>query len=118
MRPRHPCTGTSRRSVPSLRASATGSAAAETNVVDRAAAALGRPAQSGANRVGSARSTEAFPSPNGAQASTPALRTASGFTPKNAGPQSTMSAMRPGESEPTSWLMPCVIAGSMVTLAR
>ena len=32
--------------------------------------------------------------------------------------QSVMSASLPGSMEPTRWLMPCVMAGLMVSLAR
>ena len=77
-----------------------------------------RPAHSGAKRVGSARSTVALPSPSGDHAGWPPLRTSSGLAPKYAGFQSTMSARRPGRSEPTWSATPWVMAGSIVTLAR
>ncbi|MNG39157.1 hypothetical protein D3C84_1271100 [compost metagenome] len=47
----------------------------------------------------------------------PPLRISVGFTPKNAGRHSTRSAHLPTSIEPTSWLMPWVIAGLMVYLA-
>jgi len=39
------------------------------------------------------------------------------LTAKKAGFQRTMSATFPGSSEPTSWLMPCVMAGLIVYFA-
>ena len=48
----------------------------------------------------------------------PDLSTTAGFTPKKAGCHRTMSARRPGRSEPTWSAMPCMMAGSMVTFAR
>ena len=40
-----------------------------------------------------------------------------GLTPKNAGFQITMSAHLPTSKLPTSWEMPCAIAGLMVFIA-
>jgi hypothetical protein len=48
----------------------------------------------------------------------PPLRISDGLTPKKAGFQSTRSASLPTSIEPTRWLMPCVIAGLIVYLAR
>ena len=47
----------------------------------------------------------------------PPLTMVNGFTPKNAGFHSTMSASLPSSIEPTSCEMPCAIAGLMVYLA-
>ena len=52
-----------------------------------------------------------------AQLIMPPLITIFGFAPKNAGSQSTRSANLPGAIEPSTWPMPCVIAGLIVTLA-
>ncbi|MNV53580.1 hypothetical protein D3C71_1457340 [compost metagenome] len=60
---------------------------------------------------------EAFGSPIAAMAMRPPFKMSAGFTPKNAGFQMTMSAHLPTSSEPTSWLMPCAMAGLMVYLA-
>src|SRR6218665_2186796 len=56
---------------------------------------------------------EALGSPMAASAIWPPLRIRAGLTPKNAGFQSTMSAHLPTAIEPTSWLMPCAMAGVM-----
>ena len=59
----------------------------------------------------------AFGSPMAAMAMLPPLRMQKGFTPKKAGFQITMSAHLPTSRLPTSWLMPCAMAGLMVYLA-
>ena len=60
---------------------------------------------------------EAFASPICDHAMKPPLITSSGFTPKNAGCQRTRSASFPTSTDPTSFAMPCVIAGLMVYFA-
>ncbi len=60
---------------------------------------------------------DALPSPIIAPAMKPPLMTSSGLTPKNAGFQSTRSAILPTAIEPTCAAMPCVIAGLMVYFA-
>ena len=67
--------------------------------------------------MGSTVGMLAFESPTFARTIWPPLMTSSGRTPKSAGRYSTMSASLPTSSEPTTWLMPCVIAGLMVYLA-
>ncbi len=60
----------------------------------------------------------AFGSPTVPQAGKPDLSTSSGLTANCEGDQSTMSAIRPGVSAPTSCDRPCAIAGLIVHFAR
>ena len=60
---------------------------------------------------------EAFGSPIAAIAMKPPLRISAGLTPKKAGFHTTRSAHLPGSMLPTSWLMPCAMAGLIVYLA-
>src|SRR5262249_31095186 len=99
----------------SRRGTSASSAACETNVIvvlrGVAAANMGR------YSTGSGVGIEAFGSPIAAYAISPPLSTSSGFTPKNAGCQSTRSASLPASIDPTRWPMPWAIAGLIVYLA-
>ncbi len=61
--------------------------------------------------------SDALGSPMSAQLMRPPLMTSLGLAPNAWGVQSTRSAILPGAMEPTTWEMPKVMAGLMVTLA-
>ncbi len=78
--------------------------------------ALPKAPNCGRYMVGCGVGMEALGSPMFAQAMKPPLRMVSGFTPKKAGFQMTRSASLPTSMLPTSWAMPCVMAGLIVYL--
>jgi len=114
---RVPRTATRRRRVGTASPPAS-AAAALTNTTLTSGGAAPEPANCGPSTSGSAVSTVAFGSPTAPQAGSPALSTSCGLAPNSAGRHSTTSASLPTSSEPTSWAMPWVIAGLMVSFAR
>ena len=110
-------TATSGRVRPSLSPMPASSAACETKVTHETASALPKAPNIGRKCTGCGVGIDAFGSPIAAAAMMPPLITSDGLTPKKAGFQTTRSASLPTSIEPTSWLMPCVIAGLIVYLA-
>ncbi len=77
-----------------------------------------RPPKNGSIRRGWVSRVEPEPEPVLPQATNPDLITSSGAVPNQAGFHSTMSASRPGCSDPTWSAIPCATAGLWVSLAR
>ena len=88
------------------------------NTTARSTAAPPMPPNCAAICRGSATSMTEFGSPTVPHAGSPDFSTSYGLAPNVAGAQSTMSAIRPGGSVPTSCERPCAIAGLIVSLAR
>ena len=91
--------------------------ASDTKVMLVAAIAAPKLPNIGRYSTGCGVGMEALGSPIALQAMNPPFTIISGFTPKNAGFQSTRSASLPGSIEPISAAMPWVIAGLMVYFA-
>ena len=106
---------TSLRRSPSEDASPSSRAAGATKVT--AWSAPSAPTSVGRISTGWGVGIEALGSPSAPHTRAPPLMTTCGRIPKNRGSQSTRSASLPGSTEPTSWAMPCAIAGLIVYLA-
>ena len=110
-------TGTACLRRPSCAGTPRSSAACDMKVTDEIASAPPNEPNIGRKCTGCGVGIEAFGSPIAAKAIMPPLTISDGLTPKNAGFHSTRSASLPGSIEPTSWAMPCAIAGLIVYLA-
>ena len=108
-------TATSRRRSPSDDTSPASRAAGATKVT--AWSAPSAPTSVGRISTGWGVGIDALGSPSAPHTSAPPLMTTCGRIPKNRGSQSTRSASLPGSTEPTSWAIPCAIAGLIVYFA-
>ena len=108
-------TAASRRRRPSVSARPASSAAGETYVTDRSAPIVSP--KDGRIITGCGVGIEAFGSPSAAHAIAPPLMTTAGRTPKNFGSHTTRSASLPTSIDPTSYAIPCAIAGLIVYFA-
>src|SRR5579859_799331 len=94
-----------------------GTDACDTNVTAVDCGAAPNDPNIGRYSTGCGVGMDALASPITLQAMNPPLITISGFTPKNAGLHSTMSASLFSSMDPTSCEIPCAIAGLMVYFA-